>query len=78
MSDDSAVQWSEYEAHRRNLESEIKQSICLQLQKLVATSYDSGESQCFIQGIERAHDFIVNSISIAVDIPRNDVENRLF
>lgn len=78
MCGDSAVQWSEYEAHKRGVESEIRSRICSQLQKLVEIAYDSGESQCFIQGIERAHDFIRSSASGSAIQMTNDSEDRLF
>ncbi len=78
MCNDSAVQWSDYESHRRNLESETRQTICSQLQRLVEIAYDSGDSQCFIQGIERAHDFIRNGMTSVVDTSGDNSENRLF
>ena len=78
MCDDSAVQWSQYESHRQAVEADVRQRVCSQLLKLIDIAYDSGESQCFIQGIERAHDFIRSGASNAVDNPRDSVDNRLF
>ena len=72
MCDDSAVQWSQYESHRQSVEADVRQRVCSQL------LYDSGESQCFIQGIERAYDFIRSGASDAVDNPKDSVDNRLF
>jgi hypothetical protein len=60
------------------VEADVRHGMCSQLLKLIDIAYDSGESQCFIQGIERAHDFIRSGASDAVDNLRDSVENRLF
>jgi hypothetical protein len=60
MCDNSAVRWSEYEAHKTVLHSEYKSKIYVELQKLIDTQYTLGVSQDFIQGIEYARDFIQN------------------
>lgn len=78
MCQDSAVQWSEYESHKRNLESEVKNTLTERVRKAIEIAYDSGESQDFIQGLSYSLGLIQNNEPAHEKQKTDPREDRLF
>lgn len=58
MCDDSAVSWSEFEAHKREIESRTRAAMTEELLELLRISEKNGDPECYVQGIKRALDLL--------------------
>ena len=62
--DNTAVRWSDYEAHRREVEQSVRQSIFTAIQTQIDFCSKNGTARDFIQGMETAQKFVLGSKSV--------------
>jgi len=61
MCDDAAVRWSEWEAERSRIESQVKDEISKKLLENLTILEDSGYPEIFLQGFSTARNLIFSS-----------------
>lgn len=61
--DNTAVSWSDYEAHKREVEQSVRQNIFRAIQTQIDFCSKNGTARDFIQGMETAQKFVLKSES---------------
>lgn len=59
MCDNAAVQWSEFEAEKSRIESNLRNQIAEKLFQHIGISVKSGYPETYIQGMERAREIVL-------------------
>ena len=78
MCDNSASTWSDHESYKRIFNSEYKNKIDFELQKLIDNEYYLNSPEIFIQGIEYARKYIQKDFSKDSKDRTTDQNDRLF
>lgn len=78
MSDNTAVSWSEYGAHKSNIEYEVRHKIAKELLKHMEILDKQNSPECFVQGVNRARNLVLMNLNFESVTDEVDPQEKLF